>query len=86
MNKYQSQQTKLDVRLSVPLMQFFFVSNRTDKALDLFMSQVCFIICIFYEKQILPNEIIFHKAKQILSQRFGCHSFDEQAIRRTTIW
>jgi hypothetical protein len=40
MMRYQSQQKESDPRLAVPLMQFFYVSNRTEKALELFMSKV----------------------------------------------
>jgi hypothetical protein len=40
MIRYQSIQTDLDSRLSKPLMQYLYVSNRTDKALKLFMSKV----------------------------------------------
>jgi hypothetical protein len=42
LERFQSQQTKLDIGLSDPLMKLLYVLNRTDKALELFMSEVCF--------------------------------------------
>jgi hypothetical protein len=47
MKRYQIHQTELDPRLSVPLMQLLYVSNRTNKALELTgynMSQVALIL------------------------------------------
>jgi hypothetical protein len=44
MKLYQLQQKELDPRFAVPLMKLFYVSNRADKALDLFMSKVNLIL------------------------------------------
>jgi hypothetical protein len=58
MKRYQSHQSKLDFKLSLPLMHFLYVSSRTDKALELFMSEVALIS--FYLCKSILLFFVFH--------------------------
>jgi hypothetical protein len=44
--KFRSQQNQLDLTiLSEPIMQLLYVSNRTDRAMEIFMAKVGIFFC-----------------------------------------